>query len=52
MEIDLVKTIQEMGLAIALVIYFLVKDWKFTQQIVALMTKVDASMDAMRGAGK
>lgn len=52
MEIDLAKMIQEMGLSVALVVYFLIKDWKFTQQIVALMTKLDDSIDAMRGAGR
>lgn len=51
MEFDLIKLIQDLGLPVGLVVWFLYKDYKFTSHIVALMTKVDLYM-AQQGARK
>lgn len=37
---ELVELISNYGLAIVLVAYYCVKDWKFTEKIVATMTTI------------
>lgn len=41
--------VKDLGLPVALVVYFLWKDAKFTERIVALMAKIDAYLT---GGGK
>lgn len=41
MEFDLIKVITDLGIPVALVVYFLVKDWKFTGTMVATNARIE-----------
>ena len=45
-EDTLVRHIKELGVPTALVIYFLYKDYVFTDQLVSLLTKIELIMKA------
>ena len=41
MEFDIVKLITDLGIPVALVVYFLFKDWKITDQLLKLVGRVE-----------
>lgn len=52
MEFDLVQLIKDLGPSLGLLLYFVYKDYKFTGQIVALMSRVDAVLERFEVSGR
>jgi hypothetical protein len=42
------KLVKELGIPAALLVYYVVKDWMFTEKITALMTKLDVALTLLQ----